>query len=65
MYGICKVHKDSIDSFSPFRPILSAMNTTTYKLAKFLVPILKSSSSNECTVKESFAFAGEIVEQDS
>ena len=65
MYGLCKVHKDSIDSFPPFRPILSAMNTTTYKLAKFLVPILKSLSSNECTVKESFAFAGEIVEQDS
>ena len=61
MYGLCKVHKDIIDSFPPFRPILSAINTATYKLAKFLVPILKSLSSNEYTVKESFAFAGVMM----
>ena len=49
----------------PFWPILLAINTPTYKLAKFLVPILKSLISNEYTVKDSFAFAEEIVEQDS
>ena len=65
MYGLRKAHKDIIDNCPPFRPILSAINTPTYKLAKFLVPILKSSTSNECTVKDSFAFAEEIVEQDS
>ena len=65
MYGPCKVHKDIIDNCPPFRPILSAINTPTYKLAKFLVPILKSLTSNEYTVKDSFAFAEEIVEQDS
>ena len=43
---------------------MSAVNTPTYKLAKFLIPILKSSTSNEYTVKDSFAFAEEIVEQD-
>ena len=43
---------------------MSAINTLTYKLAKFLVPILKSFTSNEYTVKDSFAFAEEIVEQD-
>ena len=42
MYGLRKVHKDIIDNFPPFRPIFSASNTPTYKLAKFLVPILKS-----------------------
>ena len=42
-----------------------AINTPTYKLAKFLVPILKSLTSNEYTVKDSFAFAEEIVEHDS
>ena len=42
-------------------PILSAINTPTYKLAKFLVPILKSLTSNEYTVKESFAFAGKLL----
>ena len=39
--------------------------TLTYKLAKFLVPTLKYLTSNECRVKDSFAFAEEIVEQDS
>ena len=44
---------------------MSTVNTPTYKLAKFLVPILKSLTSNEYTVKDSFAFAEGIVEQDS
>ena len=65
MYGLCKVHKDIIDNCLPFRPILSPVNTRTYKLAKFLLPILKSLTSNEYTVKTSFAFAEEIVEQGS
>ena len=42
MYGLCKFLKDSIDSCSIFRPILSTINIPTYKLAKFLAPILKS-----------------------
>ena len=36
---------------------LSPINTPTYKLAKFLVPILKPLTSDEYTVKDSFAFA--------
>ena len=44
---------------------MSANITPTYKLAKFLVPILKYLTSNECRVKDSLAFAEEIVEQDS
>ena len=46
----------------PFQPILSAINTPTYKLAKFLVPILKSLTSDNYTVKDSFALAEEIIE---
>ena len=65
MYGLCKAHKDINDNCPPFRPILSAINTPTYKLAKFLVPILKSLTSNEYTVKDSFVFVAEIVEYDS
>ena len=65
MYGICKVHKDIINNCPTFRTILSAVNTPTYKLAKFLIPILKSSTSNEYTVKDPFAFDEEIVEHDS
>ena len=43
-----------------FRPILSAIGTTSYKLAKFLVPILKPLETNEYVIKDSFAFASEV-----
>ena len=42
---------------------MSALNTPTYKLAKFLVPILEPLTTNEFTVKGSFHFAEEIVDQ--
>ena len=59
MYGSCKVHKP------PFRPILSTLNTPTYKLAKFLVPIVKALTTYKFTVKDSFHFGEEIVDQQS
>ena len=40
LYGSAKVHKLFINGLPPFIPILSAIGTPTYKLAKFLVPIL-------------------------
>ena len=55
MYGLYKVHKDIIHNCPPFGPFLSAISTPTYEVAKFLVPILKSLTSNEYTVKDSFA----------
>ena len=33
MHGSCKVHKVSVVNRPPFRPILSALNTPTYRLA--------------------------------
>ena len=65
LYGLCKVHKAVADVCLPFRPILSAIGTPTYKIAKFLVPILSSLTTNEYTIKDSFSFAKEIVQQDS
>ena len=62
--GLCKIHKAIIDVCPPFRPILSAIRTPSYKLAKSLVPKLSSITFNEFTVKDSFAFAEEIVHQD-
>ena len=64
LYGLCKVHKAIIDVCPPFRPILFAIGNPSYKLAKFLVPKLSSITFNELTVKDSFAFAEEIVHQD-
>ena len=65
MDGLCKVHKATTDICPPFRPILAAIGTSSYKIAKFLVPKLSSITFNEFTVKDSFAFAEEIVHQDS
>ena len=65
MYGSCKVYKKCVDGYSRFRPILSALQTPTYKLAKYLGPILEPLTNNKYTVKDSFNFATEIVEQDS
>ena len=64
-YGLRQVHEDIIDNCPPFWPILSEINTRTYKLLKFLVPTLKSLTSNEYMVKDLFAFAEETVKQDS
>ena len=65
LYGLCKVHKTVVDVCPPLRPILSALGTPTYKLAKYLVPKLASITANEFSVKDSFCFAEEIVNQNS
>ena len=59
MYWICKVHKQEVDGCSPFRPILSALQTLTCNLDRFLVPILDPLTKNEYRVKDSFHFAEE------
>ena len=64
LYGLCKVHTALSDVYSPFRLILSAIGTPSYKLAKLLVLKLSSIAFNKFTVKDSFAFAEEIVHQD-
>ena len=45
--------------------VLSALRTPTYKLEKYLVPILEPLTKNKYTEKDLFNFATEIVEQDS
>ena len=64
IYGLCKVHKDIIDNCPPFRLFCQQLILLPINW-QFLVPILKSLNSNEYTVKDSFAFAEEIIEQDS
>ena len=64
LYSLSKVHKNIVDKCPPFRPILSAVGTPSYKMAKFLVLRMNSITSNELTVKETFCFAKEIVEQE-
>ena len=47
MYDSNKVYEIVTDGLPSFRPILSAIGTATYKLAKFLVPILEPLTANE------------------
>ena len=58
-------HKAIVDVCLTFRPMLSAIETPIYKIAKFLVPILSCLTINDFTVKDSFSVGKEIVEQDS
>ena len=46
-YGLSKVHKQNV----PIRQILSEINTQSYNLAKFIIPLLKPWSENEYTRK--------------
>ena len=67
MYRLCKIHKGkgASNDLPPFQPILSAIGTCTYNMAKFFVSILKDFTLNEYTVRDSFSFCDEIQEQDN
>ena len=53
-----------IDNCPPSRPIMSAIKTPTYNLAKVIVPILELIATNMYTVKNTFEFAKETADQD-
>ena len=65
LHGLCKVHKKCDGSLPPFRPILSAINTPSYKLAKFFVPLLSELTFNDYVIKDSFSFADNVRAQNS
>ena len=44
---------------------MPVIGTPTYKLAKFLVPILEPLTTNDYTIKDSFTFAEELQSFDS
>ena len=54
-----------LNTFYKTWSILPLIGIPSFKLAKFLVPKLTAVTFNEFTVKDSFAFAKEIVHQDS
>ena len=61
LYGLCKVHKAIVDVCPPFTPILFAIGIPTYKIAKFLVPILSCLTINEFTVKILFCLQNKLL----
>jgi len=58
LYGLPKIHKLGC----PIRPILSAIGTFNYNLAKFFVPILSNLTTNQFTIKNSYSFVKEILD---
>ena len=46
LYRLGKIHKETRNGIPPFYPILSAIGTLTYKLAKFLLKFLTRSIVN-------------------
>ena len=63
--GLCKVHKAITYVSPPFRPILYAIRTPSYKLPKLFISKLSSIAFNELTERDYFTFAEEVVHQDS
>lgn len=56
MYGLPKVHKKG----TPIRPIISAMNTYNYNLAKWLEEILKQIVNQEYMLIDTFDFVNKV-----
>ena len=63
LYGLSKIHKDLFDDLPKMRPIISNLNTPGYKLAKYLVQLVKPLTVNEHTLNDSFEFASIIDKQ--
>ena len=58
------VHKNMLMIVHFLRTILSALQTPTYRLAKFLVSLFESLTTSTNTVRDLVNFAPKIVEQD-
>ena len=65
LYGLSKIHKALENGTPSFCPILSAIGTPTYNLAKFCDQLLKSLTRNDYTIKGSFSFAKEVLHFDA
>jgi hypothetical protein len=57
LYGLPKIHKKDV----PLRPIISAVQTYNYKLAKYLDEILKPLVNKEYMLKDSFDFVNKVA----
>ena len=65
LYGLSKVHKPLVNGLPKIRPILSAIGTAGYNLAKFLTPILSPVANGPYTVSNNFVFNKEVLNQDA
>ena len=61
LYGLPKIHKDNC----PLRPIISAVGTYNYKLAKWLVEILSPLLDSKYIIKDTFDFVNKVAHLDT
>ena len=59
LYGLPKVHKPNI----PLRPIVSSINSHSFNIAKFLVPLLRPISVSQYSINDTFSLLQELFEQ--
>jgi hypothetical protein len=62
LYGLPKIHKPDFNTKFQFRPIFAAYNNPSFKLSKYLVPILEHLTTNEYTVDNSHKFVTDLSE---
>ena len=60
LYGLPKIHKSDFASKFQFRPIFAAYSSPSFKLAKFLVPVLNCLTTNQYTVDNSYTFVDRL-----
>ena len=60
LHGLTKIHKLVTDNIPYFCPILSAIDTRTYKLGKVFVPLLEPLTNDQYTIRDSFCFSEEL-----
>ena len=65
LYGLSKVHKSLVNGLPKMRPILSAIGTASYGVAKFLVPILAPITNGPFSITNSFDINKEGLHQDA
>ena len=56
LYGLPKIHKEPVNGLPKYRPIISQIGSTTYKIAKFLLPFIEPYTTNDYTVRDTFHF---------
>ena len=54
LHVLSKVHKPVPNRCPSYRPFLLPINIPSYKLAKFVVPLLTPLTSNDYSIKDSF-----------
>ena len=61
MYGLPKIHKHNV----PLRPIMAGYSSANYKLAKYLIPLLRPLASNGYSLSNSYEFVNKVRTQNS